>query len=122
MQIKMKKKLDLTLPETITIGLFSVNIKYLKKLLVEKRNDLANLLLRTHTNITCEQLELCCTEYRGIYIKLGENPKTIEHVFEIREWIETLPVLIRNQSEVVKRLFMVGNYLDTFYCCTYKNH
>lgn len=108
MQNKMKKKLEQTLPETITIGLFSVNIKNLKKLLVEKRRDLANLLLKTHADITCEQLELCCTEYRGINIKLGENPKTIEQVFEMREWIETLPVLIRNQSEIVKRLFMVS--------------
>lgn len=109
MQIKMKKKLEKTLPETIIIGLFSVNIRQLKELLIEKRIELANLLLKTHAIMTCEQLELCCTEYKSIYIKLGENPKSIEQVFEMREWIETLPILVRNQSEVVKRLYMVRN-------------
>lgn len=107
MQIKMKANLEITLPATITIGLFFVNVKPLKKLLIEKRTQLANLLMKTHATNTCDQFETCCSEYKGIYIKLSEIPTSIEQVFETRNWIDTLPFLIKNQSEIVKRLFMV---------------
>lgn len=104
----MKENLKKVLPETIAIGLFLVNVEPLKKILVDKRNDLANLIMETHARITSDQLELCCTEFKGINIKLSETAVSIEQVFETREWIDTLPNKIENLSEIVKRLFMVG--------------
>lgn len=108
MQIKMKLKLEKTLPETITIGLFFISIKSLKNVLVRKRIDLADLIMKTHASLTTEKIEICCAEYKRIYLRLTEIPTSIEQVFEIREWIDTLPILISNQSEIVKRLFKVG--------------
>lgn len=106
-QIKMKSNLQKTLPNEITIGLFLVNLKSLKKSLINKRNQLANSLMSTYASTLCNELELCCEEYKSMYLKLEENPISIEQVFEIREWIDTLPVLINNQSEIIKRLLMV---------------
>lgn len=108
MQIKMKLKLEKTFPETITIGLFFISTKSLKNLLVRKRIDLADLIMKTHANLTTEKIEICCAEYKRMYLRLTEIPASIEQVFEIREWIDTLPILISNQSEIVKRLFKVS--------------
>ena len=108
MQIKMKLKLEKTFPETMTIGLFFISIKSLKHSLVRKRIDLADSIMKTHASLTTEKMETCCAEYKRIYLNLSEIPTSIEQVFEIREWIETLPILIRNQSEIVRRLFKVG--------------
>lgn len=111
MQIKMKLQLEKTFPETITIGLFFINIKSLKHLLVRKRIDLADLTMKTHASLTTEKIEICCAEYKRMYLRLIEVPTSIEQVFEIREWIDTLPLLINNQSEIVRRLLKVGNII-----------
>ncbi|XP_029347294.1 dynein heavy chain 1, axonemal [Acyrthosiphon pisum] len=114
MQIKMKLKLEKTFPETITIGLFFISITSLKHSLVKKRIDLADLIMKTHASLTTEKIEICCEEYKRMYLKLTEIPTSIEQVFEIREWIDTLPILISNQSEIVRRLFKDMEMLDTF--------
>jgi dynein heavy chain len=106
-QIEMKEILKVELPETITIGLFLVNVEPLKKILVDKRNNMANLIMSTHASKTIDQLESCCSEFKGIYIRLGETAASIEQVFETRDWIDTLPTIIENISAIVKRLFVV---------------
>jgi len=107
MQIKMKLNLEKTFPETMTIGLFLVNIESLRHLLIKKRIELADLIMKTHAILTTEKIEICCSEYKRIYLKLTEVPTTIEQVFEIKEWIDTLPVLINNQSEIIRKLLKV---------------
>jgi len=107
MQITMKSQLEKTFPETITIGLFAINIESLKHSLVRKRIDLAELIMKTHASLTTDKIETCCEEYNRMYLKLIEIPTSIEQVFEIKEWIDTSPLLISNQSEIVRRLFEV---------------
>lgn len=115
MQIKMKLNLEQTFPESITIGLFLVNIKPLKHILVKKRNELANLIMETHATITAEKIEKCCAKYKTIYLRLIEVPTSIEQVFETREWIDTLPIAINNQSDIIRRLFKVHIILYLYY-------
>lgn len=107
MQLKLKSNLTKTLPETIIIGPFLVNLKPLQHILIEKRNELTNLLMKTHASITIEQIEICCEEYKGIYLKLNENPVSIEQAFEMKDWISTIPILIKSQSDIARRLLMV---------------
>lgn len=107
MQLKFKSKLKYTIPDTIIIGLFIVNIKGLKTLLIEKRDNLANSLMIHYASKTSEQLESYCAEYKRIYLKLSESPVSIEQVFEIKEWIDTLPNIIQNKSELVKNVILV---------------
>lgn len=107
MQLKFKSKLKNAIPDTIIIGLFMVNIKVLKILLIEKRDNLATSLMRHYTSKISEQLESYCAEYKRIYLKLSESPVSIEQVFEIREWIDTLPNIVQNKSEIVKNVILV---------------
>lgn len=43
--------------------------------------------------------------------KMSEKPTSIEHIFEIKEWLETVPTTIRGYDEVIKRIIMVSFYL-----------
>jgi len=113
MQITMKSQLEKTFPEAITIGLFVINTETLKHFLVRKRIDLADLTMKTHASLTTEKIEIRCAEYNRMYLKLIEIPTSIEQVFEIKEWIEASPVLISNQSEIVRRLFEVIYYYNS---------
>ncbi|CAH1712146.1 unnamed protein product, partial [Aphis gossypii] len=114
MQIKMKLNLEKTLPENIIIGLFFINVESLKHLLIRKRIELAELIMKTHASLTTEKIEICCAEYNRMYLKLIEVPTTVEQVFEIREWINDLPNLISDQTEILKRLLKEMDMLDQF--------
>lgn len=110
MQITLKLQLEKTIPETITIGLFVIHIESLKHVLIRKRIDLADLTMKTHASLTTEKIEICCAEYNRMYLRLFEIPTSIEQVFEIKKWIDTSPMLISKQSEIVRRLFEVILY------------
>lgn len=113
MQLTRKTNLMKALPETIIIGPFVVNNKALKKKLIKKRDELANLLMNTHATNTSQQLELYCAEYNRIYLRLNEVPVSIEKLFEMKEWIDSLPTLVKNQSNIVKRSIVV-HYTYTY--------
>jgi len=89
-----------------------VNNIELKKTLVKKRNDLANSLMVTHAGNTSDQLELCCAEYNRLHLRLNEVPASIEKLFEMKEWIESLPALIKTQSAIVNQLIVVRLLTD----------
>lgn len=40
-------------------------------------------------------------------IKLAEKPVSIEHIYEIRDWMETIPMTVRTQEELMKRYLLV---------------
>ncbi|XP_050527307.1 dynein axonemal heavy chain 1-like [Daktulosphaira vitifoliae] len=115
MHLRMKANLKKTLPSNITIGLFFINVETLKQSLIDKCRQLAHLIMKTFANLTTEKLEISCEEYRGINLKLGENPVSIEQVFEIKEWIETIPFLLKNQSDIVQRYVLEIEMLDIFW-------
>lgn len=48
-------------------------------------------------------------EYRRIMVHLAEKPDTIERIFEIRDWMETIPMTVRTQDELTRRYCLVSN-------------
>lgn len=47
--------------------------------------------------------------YKNIMRKLGEKPNTIEHVFEIREWMESIAFLLKQQEDIMRKVFTVSS-------------
>lgn len=47
-------------------------------------------------------------EYKYVMLKLGEKPSSIEHIYEIRDWMETIPMTVRTQEELMKRYLLVS--------------
>lgn len=51
-------------------------------------------------------------EYRLLMLKLGEKPDSIEHIYEIRDWMETIPMTVRTQEELTRRYVLVGKNIE----------
>ncbi|XP_076646459.1 dynein axonemal heavy chain 1 [Halictus rubicundus] len=114
-QLTMMKNLKVKLPSRITIGPFSVTVKQLKQLLMQKRQDCATGLLEMLTKKLRAEVETILDEYREIRIKLKEQPQSIEHIFEIREWMETIPLRVQELEGKMDRLKLDFDVLDTFW-------
>lgn len=104
----MKSNIESTIPSSIVIGPFFITIEHLKHFLSAKRQEIATKLL----DMFCEKMKNCVAnvleEYHTIMIKLSEKPDSIERIFEIRDWIETIPMLIQTQEDFVRRYIIVS--------------
>ncbi|KAK9309948.1 hypothetical protein QLX08_000576 [Tetragonisca angustula] len=112
--IKMKQNLKVTLPNTIPIGPFIVNVRPLKDFLMQKRRECATGLLVMFTEKLRTEVDDILEEYRQMRYRLREVPQSIEHIFEIRDWMETIPLRVQNLEEKMDKLKLDFDVLDSF--------
>ncbi|XP_045539469.1 dynein axonemal heavy chain 1 [Papilio machaon] len=110
-----KEALILRLPQYITIGPFSLNVDTLKQLLVTKRSDIMKALLTMWAEEVRIAVDDVIMTYKSVMRKLGEKPNTIEQVFEIREWMESIPFALKTQDDNMKKIFTDYEVLDVFF-------
>lgn len=91
MHLRMKANLEITLPSSIQIGPFLVNVEPLKVFLVNKRQDMASKLLDMFIEKLKMETTLIINEYTELIRRLSEKPISIEVIFDTREWMETVP-------------------------------
>lgn len=87
----LKASLEVTLPCSIQIGPFLVNVEPLKEFLVKKRQELATKLIEMLLEKLKNETQEILNEYTEIIRKLSEKPLSIEYIFETREWMELIP-------------------------------
>lgn len=112
--IAAKTDIEKTVPDNITIGPFDVSVSKLKSLLVDKHKNLSVRLLTLLTDKLRLQLEDFMFEYGEMRRKLRDDPKNIEEVFDIREFMENLPPRISTLSDNVNRLKLEYEVLENF--------
>ncbi|XP_076766961.1 dynein axonemal heavy chain 1 [Xylocopa sonorina] len=112
--ITMRENLEVTLPDTITIGPFVVNVRPLKEFLVSKRHECSTGLLVMLTEKLRVEVDDVLEEYTQIRYRLKEAPQSIEHIFEIREWMETIPLRVQDLQERMEMLKLDFDVLDGF--------
>nr|XP_034195945.1 dynein heavy chain 1, axonemal-like [Osmia lignaria] len=111
----MISNLDFTLPKRISIGPFNVNVRPLKNFLMGKREECATGLLVMFTERLRAEVDNILEEYTQIRYKLKEVPQSIEHIFEIRDWMETIPLRVQDLQEKMEILKLDFDILDSFY-------
>ncbi|XP_075982332.1 dynein axonemal heavy chain 1-like [Anticarsia gemmatalis] len=110
-----KQDLIWRLPQYINIGPFAINVDTLKQLLVNKRADIIKALLVMWSEEVRIVVDDVIQAYKSIMRKLGEKPNTIEHVFEIREWMESIPFALKTQEDIMRRVHTDYEVLDVFF-------
>ncbi|XP_028156949.1 dynein heavy chain 1, axonemal-like, partial [Ostrinia furnacalis] len=115
MHYDAKQDLIWRLPQYINIGPFALNVDTLKQLLVNKRSDIIKALLTMWAEEVRMVVEDSIQAYKSIMRKLGEKPNTIEHVFEIREWMESIPFALKTQEDIMKKVHTDYEVLDAFF-------
>ncbi|KAF7272031.1 hypothetical protein GWI33_015147, partial [Rhynchophorus ferrugineus] len=112
---RLKRSLEETLPNLIYIGPFYISIDHLRLFLINKRQEIINKLL----DLFCSKMKVCVEdllqEYKNIMIKLAVKPDSIEHIFEIRDWMETVPMTVKSLEENCKRYVLEYEVLDHFW-------
>ncbi|KAG8232251.1 hypothetical protein J437_LFUL011804 [Ladona fulva] len=109
------KDLEERIPDELEIGPFLVLINNVKKVLLEKRWSFYKALLDYLAVKLNERVEEVCLEFKKIILRLNEKPISIEKLFEIKEWMETIPLSVKSQDDVLKIVLNEYEVLDFFY-------
>ncbi|KAJ8667913.1 hypothetical protein QAD02_009576, partial [Eretmocerus hayati] len=115
MQYALKTQLESEIPKRISIGVYNVNIEKLRSQLIEKRQSLGDSLLQMHTIRLKNQIEEINDEFRRMNLKLIDEPQSIEQVFEMREWMDGIPMIVTDFNEALQKLKLEYDLLDTFH-------
>lgn len=90
-QRTMKKVLERTLPSSIQIGTFLINVSPIKNNLVAKRQELADLMMDYLVRKLNDETNAILSEYNAILKTLCEKPQTIERLYKTTAWMESIP-------------------------------
>ncbi|XP_071558365.1 dynein axonemal heavy chain 1-like [Temnothorax nylanderi] len=112
---KMKSILELALPKDIVIGPFNVNVRPLREFLIQKRQNCCTQLLIMFTESFRTKIDIVLSDYVQIRTRLRVTLRNIEHLFEERDWMEIIPLTVKNLNEIVQKLKYEYDILDHFW-------
>ncbi|KAL1506671.1 hypothetical protein ABEB36_005994 [Hypothenemus hampei] len=112
---RLKRSLEETLPNVMFIGPYHILIEHLRAFLINKRQDIINKLLEIFAARMKRSVEDLLQNYKDIMVKLSVKPESIEHIFEIRDWMETIPMSVKSLEETCKRYLLEYEVLDHFW-------
>ncbi|KAL0272752.1 UNVERIFIED_CONTAM: hypothetical protein PYX00_005610 [Menopon gallinae] len=113
-QMNEKAELTATIPSSIIIGPFLIHVEAVKKLLVDKREMIIERILSYFAGRLRKQIAELNREFVEIDTRMKERPTSIEGVFEIREWLETVPLMVKGHEESIKKLMQEYDILEQF--------
>ncbi|XP_038111348.1 dynein heavy chain 1, axonemal [Culex quinquefasciatus] len=114
LQIRMRESLERTLPLSIVIGSFWIDVLPLRTALIQKRADLTAALLKMLTERLRDKTSDIVFDYNEIIERMCEKPASIEHIYEIREFMDTIPELLQQLEERMKTVVFEYEILDHF--------
>ncbi|KAM7063036.1 dynein axonemal heavy chain 1 [Molossus nigricans] len=101
--LREKEILDSSLPSSIVIGPFYINVDNVKQSLSKKCKALATSMLDILAKNLHKEVNNICEEFRGISRKIYEKPNSIEELAELREWMKGIPEkLVVLEERIVK--------------------
>lgn len=90
-QLKSIDEIELTVPPTIVIGPFQIDVSAMKKDLVVKRRGLHDSILAMFSSGVGEKIKAINGELKAMIAKLKKKCETVEQLLEVREWIAGIP-------------------------------
>jgi len=97
--------IDSNIPSSIDIGIFRVNCDNIRAAL---KKDLSKIVLSILNNKTANEIQAIGQDYNHIALRLKEKPLKIEDICETREFINSIPDLIKEEMEKYQKV--VNNY------------
>uniref|UniRef100_A0A4Y0BGG8 DHC_N2 domain-containing protein n=1 Tax=Anopheles funestus TaxID=62324 RepID=A0A4Y0BGG8_ANOFN len=114
LQIRMRENLEHTVPLCIVIGPYWINVQPLREALIRKRVELTAALLKMLT----EKLRLKTADviacYNTINERMCEKPASIEHIYDIRAYIEDVPELVTRLEDRMRSILYEYEILEGF--------
>ncbi|XP_058416307.1 dynein axonemal heavy chain 1 isoform X1 [Diceros bicornis minor] len=113
--LQEKEILDSSLPSSIIIGPFYVNVDNVKQSLSKKRKALATSMLDILAKNLHKEVDNICEEFRSISRKIYEKPNSIEELAELREWMKGIPEKLVGLQERIVKVMDDYQVMDEFF-------
>ncbi|CAO2638238.1 Dynein axonemal heavy chain 1 [Lemmus lemmus] len=112
--LKEKEILDNSLPSSIVIGPFYINVDNVKQSLSKKRKALATSMLDILAKNLHKEVDSICEEFRSISRKIYEKPNSIEELAELRDWMKGIPEKLGVLEERIVKVMSDYEVMDEF--------
>ncbi|KAM6927306.1 LOW QUALITY PROTEIN: dynein axonemal heavy chain 1 [Xenentodon cancila] len=112
--LKEKETLENSLPSSIVIGPFFVNVDIVRQTLTRKRKAIASALLDNFALKLRQQMERVCDACNTIFRKLCEKPNSIEELAEKSDWMTQIPEQLKRYTECIGRILSEYEVIDDF--------
>ncbi|ERE91881.1 dynein heavy chain 1, axonemal-like protein [Cricetulus griseus] len=113
--LKEKEILDNSLPSSIIIGPFYINVDNVKQSLSKKRKALATSMLDILAKNLHKEVDSICEEFRSISRKIYEKPNSIEELAELRDWMKGIPEKLVVLEERIGKVMADYEVMDEFH-------
>ncbi|CAK6435519.1 unnamed protein product [Pipistrellus nathusii] len=113
--LREKEILDSSLPSSLIIGPFYINVDNVKQSLSKKRKALATSMLDILAKNLHKEVEDICEEFRSISRKIYEKPNSIEELAELREWMKGIPEKLVVLEERIVKVMDDYQIMDEFH-------
>ncbi|XP_022353638.1 dynein heavy chain 1, axonemal [Enhydra lutris kenyoni] len=113
--LQEKEILDSSLPSSIVIGPFYINVDNVKQSLSKKRKALATSMLDILAKNLHKEVDSICEEFRSISRKIYEKPNSIEELAELREWMKGIPEKLVGLEERIVKVMDDYQVMDEFF-------
>jgi dynein heavy chain, axonemal len=90
-------------PSSINLGIIMVDLKALKKMLAQKHTSIATKLFEIQIKAMRVYVENIQNQFRAIFDKICVTPSCIEHLAELREFMQTIPTLVHGLADKITK-------------------
>ncbi|XP_061390470.1 dynein axonemal heavy chain 1 [Musca vetustissima] len=123
MQVKMdilehkrcKEEMREILPATISIGPFLVIVDPMKQYMIRKRIEIVKRIFEYYIDRMYDTNERLVERCLEIYNRINEKPQSIEHLFDIRAFAQTIPELVDQLRADIQVMWLEYDMLDSFF-------
>uniref|UniRef100_A0A1B0AXK8 Dynein heavy chain linker domain-containing protein n=1 Tax=Glossina palpalis gambiensis TaxID=67801 RepID=A0A1B0AXK8_9MUSC len=112
---RQKEELRVTLPPTIIIGPFLVIVDPMKQHMIRKRIEIVKKIFEYYVDRMYDINEHLIERCMDIYNKIHERPQSIEHLYDIREFAQTVPEVVDQVKADTQIMVLEYDMLDSFF-------
>lgn len=94
------------MPNTIVVGMCTINTSQVKTALAAKHQKLKQKILDILNKKSFEAASALFNQYEKILKELNHTPEDIEHLVQLEEYITTIPQQLKDLSETADRVAM----------------
>lgn len=114
MHIAEKDKIEKDIPSHVIIGPYWVSCDQVRQMLAKKRKTLAYSVLELLAKKLRSQADDVNAEFLAISRKLFEKPNGIEELTEQREYMKTLPGVLHEKQDLIKKAMVDYELIEEF--------
>ena len=107
-----RNEVEEAIPLSIDLGVFQVDCTEVRDMLMEKHNHISQLLLALMASKTNAVAEQVCQYFEEIENRLSHTPSDIEDLVEMREYMETVPLKVKEQEAKIAKCLENFDVLD----------